>query len=129
MVDLIAQSMLACLVATFVTCETAGRWAFMFWSAAMFFTISGVFTLTPPLIFALYGSKHFRVNVGLMDMSGVVGAVLTVVVVPILKDAFGWHGMFYVGFAGLFASMLLNMSMSLKIGDSIPDHMRPILSL
>ena len=39
-------------------------------------------------------------------MFQIVGSVILGLIAPVVKDAFGWHGLFYVGFGGLFASEL-----------------------
>nr|KAG5692654.1 hypothetical protein BaRGS_022654 [Batillaria attramentaria] len=101
-VALLCQCMAAALVATFVTTEDTGRAAFFIWVCAMFLSMCGFFTMKAALMLALFGSKYFNSNLGLLITNGVFGAILTGIIAPVLKDAFGWHGMFYFGFGGIF---------------------------
>ncbi|KAK7496081.1 hypothetical protein BaRGS_00012782, partial [Batillaria attramentaria] len=97
-----AQCLLACLVATFVTCEVTGRVAYFVWVCGMFAAICGTFTTVSTLTLAVFGPKYFNSNLGLVDTQGVISAVLSAVVAGSLQDAFGWHGMFFCGFAFIF---------------------------
>ena len=63
--------MLAMLVVTFVTCEVTGQVTYFLWVCAMFFTMCGYLTMLPTMIFQLYGSYFFNVNIGLYDMNSV----------------------------------------------------------
>nr|KAG5705989.1 hypothetical protein BaRGS_010879 [Batillaria attramentaria] len=101
-VALLCQCIAAALVATFVTTEDTGRAAFFVWVCAMFLSMCGFFTMKAALMLALFGSKYFNSNLGLLITNGVFGAILTGIIAPVLKDAFGWHGMFYFGFGGIF---------------------------
>ena len=47
-------------------------------------------------------------------MFQIMGAVIPGVIAPVFKNAFGWHGIFYVGFGGLFAGELLLRRMKMK---------------
>ena len=49
-----------------------------------------------------------------LKMFQIVGAVIPGVIAPVVKNAFGWHGIFYVGFGGLFAGELLLRRMKMK---------------
>ena len=59
---------------TLVTCEETGRVAFFLWVCAMFLTMCGFFTMVPTLVMAVFGSRHFNVNMGLIETNGVSDA-------------------------------------------------------
>lgn len=44
---------------------------------------------------------------GLISVLQIVGSIIPVLIAPVVKGAFGWHGLFFVGFGGLFAGELL----------------------
>ncbi|XP_070183698.1 oxalate:formate antiporter-like [Littorina saxatilis] len=129
-VAVVAQCVLACLVATVFTCEVTDREMFCVWVCAMYLAMCGLLTLIPALVFTLFGPRYFNVNMGLMDSSGIFSSVITGSVAPILKEAFGWHGLFFVAFAVIFIGILLNLSLSINCNEgSIPRHMYTDLSL
>ncbi|XP_070174142.1 oxalate:formate antiporter-like [Littorina saxatilis] len=129
-VALVVQSILAILVVTFTSCREMGQVAFFFWVCAMFFTMCGFFTMIPIITLAAFGPHYFNVNMGLVDSNGIIGAIIPALIAPYLKSAFGWNGLFCVGFAGLFTGILLNISLDMfKCGNSIPRHMFSDLSI
>ncbi|KAK7465890.1 hypothetical protein BaRGS_00037542 [Batillaria attramentaria] len=128
-VALCCQFILVSLVGTFVTCEVTGRAAFFIWVCGMFLSMCGLFTMFPSLAYRLFGSQYFNANLGLLDSEGVFAALGAAVLAPILKDALGWHGVFYFSYGVLFLSLVLNMSLDIHCGNTIPRQMRSVLSL
>nr|KAG5692652.1 hypothetical protein BaRGS_022652 [Batillaria attramentaria] len=69
-VAIYAQCILACMVATFVTCEVTGKVAFFIWVIVMFACIGGQYTMMPPIILGLFGSQYYNTLQGLADSNG-----------------------------------------------------------
>ncbi|XP_070174116.1 oxalate:formate antiporter-like isoform X3 [Littorina saxatilis] len=130
MVSLVCQSLLTILVATFTSCHVTGRYAFLLWVCAMFLTMCSFFTMLPVMVLAAFGSRNFNANMGMVSTYGTVGSVLPALIASPLKDAFGWNGLFFFAFVGLFTGIVLNMSLDwCQCGDSIPRHMLDDLSI
>lgn len=128
-VSLYCLGILTFLVATFVTCEMTGRAAFFIWTCGMFLSMCGLFTMFPTLTYRLFGVQYFNANLGLVNSEGVLGSLGAALMAPILKEALGWHGVFYFSYALVFLSLLLNMSLDLRCGLTIPRTMYAALSI
>ncbi|XP_076447514.1 apicoplast pyruvate carrier 1-like [Babylonia areolata] len=129
MVSLVAQCLLTALVGSLVVCEVLGQMAFMVWVCLIFTTLCGYFTMMYAIIFAIFGSHHYNVNMGLLATNGLAGTLLPGLLAPTLKDNLGWHGIFFFSFGGLFLGVLLNLSLSIRPDKGIPRHMWTVLSL
>ncbi|XP_076453631.1 uncharacterized protein LOC143288865 [Babylonia areolata] len=97
------------------------------WVFAMYWAISGIYSLQPSLTFSLFGPSHFAANLGLIRSSGVVSSLISVFVASAAKDAFGYHGIFLVGAACTLAGMLINVTFFWDCGCALPSHARRIL--
>lgn len=117
------QCILAVLVVTVCMCEYLGQWAFLLWVCAMFLTMCGVFTLVPTMLMTCFGMHHYNAIQGLLDLGGIVGAILPTLVAPAVKSAFGWYGLFVFSFAALFVSILLNLCLSVQWCKPLPRHL------
>ncbi|KAK7465892.1 hypothetical protein BaRGS_00037544 [Batillaria attramentaria] len=129
MVALIALTVLACLLGSFLTCEVAGRVFFFVWVCGMFLVMCGFFTMVPTFAYRLFGSQHFNANLGLLYTQGIIGSLMSTLLAPVLKNLLGWHGMFYFSFGAVFVGLLLNMSLDIPCGNTIPQHMYRDLAL
>lgn len=129
MIALYTQCLLACLVATFVTCEVTGRVTYAVWLCLMFFTMCGYFTSVPILTIGLFGPKYLNANMGLLFTAGAVCSLIAALVARDLKNVFGWHGVFFFCFGCIFTGILLNLTLDLRCGRSIPNHMCKVLSI
>ncbi|KAK7477702.1 hypothetical protein BaRGS_00031086 [Batillaria attramentaria] len=114
-VAIYAQCILACMVATFVTCEVTGKVAFFIWVIVMFACIGGQYTMMPPIILGLFGSQYYNTLQGLADSNGLIGAVVNAVIAPSIKDAFGWHGIFFASFLFIFIGHCAKQQIKYKI--------------
>ncbi|XP_048247846.1 L-lactate transporter-like [Haliotis rufescens] len=86
----------ACLIASFLGCEYAGRVMFFIWVCLIFFAFSGIFAIMPPAIARMYGNTYVGVNFGLLFTSQIITGATSAFLGQILKDSIGWHGLFFL---------------------------------
>ncbi|KAK7104941.1 hypothetical protein V1264_019578 [Littorina saxatilis] len=125
---LTSLAVLSCLVSTFMLCEAVGGAAMFFvWMCLMYLGVSGIYNLTNPIVYTLFGPSNFFFAIGFVYLGGAILAPSVVYISSTMQGAFGWHGLFLFSAVCVFLSLLVMSSLLLDCGHPLTSRMKRAL--
>lgn len=106
--EMFMTASISCLFSLFNISELGGKVVFSIFVCLLFFSISGTFSVFPPISMKCFGSKHYTANYGLLCTSLAASTMSASFMLQFLFPKIGYHGLFFVaagtGFIGCVLS-------------------------